>query len=176
MKRIFIVLLALIIITGCSKNQTPESINYIEIESSKVDMSGYKEMNSVDHQFKQISPDELFRVIKEDGSGAFYFGSTNCPSCQDMVHYINKAASDLDVTIYYLDAYSEIYPIDKEDQEELYNVLYPILEEREGKKTLLTPHFFVVVNGEFTSSQVGRIVEDDNKIIDKYKEMIEILK
>ena len=62
MKRIFIVLLALIIITGCSKNQTPESINYIEIESSKVDMSGYKEMNSVDHQFRQISPDELFRV------------------------------------------------------------------------------------------------------------------
>ena len=34
----------------------------------------------------------------------------------------------------------------------------------------------MVVNGEFTSSQVGRIVEDDNKIIDKYKEMIEILK
>ena len=99
---------------GCSSVPKGDDINYIDIKSENVDMSGYDGMKSIDHHFMLISPDEFFRVAEEDGSGAFYFGHTGCPSCQHVVKWIEEAATNCDKTVYYIDGYSTVYPLDKE--------------------------------------------------------------
>ena len=175
MKKLIMIISILMLMAGCSSVPKGDDINYIDIKSENVDMSGYDGMKSIDHHFMLISPDEFFRVAEEDGSGAFYFGHTGCPSCQHVVKWIEEAATNCDKTVYYIDGYSTVYPLDKEKQDQLYEVLYPVLEEWDGAKTLLTPHFFIMINGEFAASQVGYTENSEEEAVHHFEDMIKLL-
>ncbi|MBR4461838.1 MAG: glutaredoxin family protein [Erysipelotrichaceae bacterium] len=153
MKKILIILLFLL--CACSK-QLPVPEYPYEMESFKVDMSNYKGVSSTEHNFRLIHVSELFKCIDSKSSGIFYLGRENCHCCQQVIHYLNEAAEELGVTIYYINAYDEVEPLsDKERYDQLYEYLYDILGENDdGEKVLLTPHVFSIVNGEFYASQI----------------------
>jgi len=156
MKRCFILLCVMLILSSCGKKNEPEKISYnYEIVSKSVDMSGYEGVNSVKHNFRLIIPDELFRCIDNKSSGVFYLGRTNCGCCQRVCRYLNEVAQELGVTVYYIDVYNEDESLmDKEVQDRMYEYLDPILKEEEGEKNILTPQVFSVINGKFAGSQI----------------------
>lgn len=170
MKKICIFLLLFVSIVGCSSKNI-EPINYIKIDSMKIDMSSYKNMKSLDHHFEQITPKEFLKVYEEKGSGAFYIGSSSCPVCQEMVQYIEKSVDNNEITIYYIDAYNKQFPL-KDYYDEFFEILYPILEERDGEKTILMPHLFIMINGEFKTSNVGGFDGDSDYIVSEFKRII----
>ena len=175
MKKIFGVLLVLIMLAGCDKLPSGEEINYIPIEYKEVDMSGYDDMSSLNHHFKLITPDEYLRIYEEDGSGAFYFGSTSCHYCQEMVKYMEKAAEDSDQTIYYIDVYSASDPLTSV-LDEMTEALYPVLvEDSSGEKGIQTPHFLIMINGEYAASKVGGYEGSDEEIVKNYEDMLKLL-
>ena len=156
MKKIFIILYVVLTLCSCGKKEEEQKIKYTyEIVSSKVDMSGYEGVNSVKHNFRLITPSELYKVIDNKSSGVFLIGSTKCGCCQRVCRYLNEVAQELDVTVYYIDAYNEEEPLmDSQSQEKFKEYLDPILGEDDGKKAILTPQVFSVINGEFGGSQI----------------------
>lgn len=98
-----------------------------------------------------------------------------CPSCQHVVKWIEEAAANCDKTVYYIDGYSAVYPLDKEKPEQLYEVLYSVLEEIDGAKTLLTPYFFIMINGEFVASKVGYTENSEEEAVHHFEDMIKLL-
>ena len=174
MKKLLIaLLLGLLVLTGCSKDPVPTNTT---VESFNVDMSGYKNMSSTNHNFKGVNPSEMLKVIEEDRSAIFYIGYLGCGNCQQAVQYINQAAQELGVTVYYMDCYGT-----KEDfneyLEETIEVLNPILSAGpDGDKGIFTPHVFAVVNGELVDSKVGCKLDGTEKaakaLVDDYKNIM----
>lgn len=156
MKKILIVLM-LLVLCACQKDEPIIDTSGYEIVSDRVDMSSYYGVNSIDHKFRLVTCKELFNTIDNKGSGVFYLGRSNCNCCQDVTKYLNEVAKELDVTIYYIDVYNpnDDLASSKELQDELLKYLHDICaEDDEGNKALFTPHLFQVINGELGDSQI----------------------
>ncbi len=153
MKKILAILLAVLMITvmGC---ETQEEINYIDVNAKNVDMSAYDGMSSTDHHFLAVTPTEVLRLIREGGSGIFLISYSACPNCQNSVKYVEEAAANLGVTVYYMDCYDQSDPL-LDNLDEFISVLSPILDERDGEKVVLTPEVFQLINGEFGDYLIG---------------------
>ena len=179
MKKIGILFIVLIFFSACAKKEEKElpvpEYPYT-IVSKAVDMSAYEGVSSTRHNFRIITISELANTVDQKSSGVFFLGRTNCGCCQDVCKYLNEVALELNVTVYYINVYNEDEPLDQQDMiDALYKYLDPILNEDEGKKVLLTPQVFSIVNGEFYGSQIcvdGYNVTEDSSIrqIEKFKD------
>ena len=157
-KKIITILLVLLVCFGCSSKKNDINYTY-DIVSYPVDMSKYDGVNSTDHMFKRITVDQLFNCIDNKSSGIFYLGRTNCGCCQTCISYMNEAAKQLNVYIYYIDVYDPDMPLIipgedcpecKANTEKLREYIWDILEITDsGEKELQTPTVFSVINGEF---------------------------
>lgn len=186
MKKIFCLFIVLLLVTGCNES----GVNYTyDIKSSEVDMSGYEGVNSVNHNFRKITIDQLFNCVDEKSSGVFIMGMENCGCCQISVRYLNQAAQELGVTVYYIDVYDMSMPLIGDDCQEcvvrrdrLKEILNRILTVGEdGEKKLETPTVFSIVNGEVKDYLIchGNLSWDAvptesqvNKLVNKYKEIL----
>ena len=153
MKKLLVILL--LILCACSNNSNKPSYPY-EVKTEKVDMSAYDGVSSTQHNFMKTKVSELFKCFEEKSSGIFYIGRTNCNCCQTVTKYVSQKASDLGVTVYYIDAFDPEEPL---TEKETYNKLVEYLsdylpEDENGKKSLLTPHLFTLINGNIVGSQI----------------------
>ncbi len=175
MKKLLLCLVLIFGLFACGGHET--AINEITIESYDVDMSGYKGVNSTNHNFKGISPDEVIRLIDEGGSAVIYMGYEGCHVCQEAVQYLNEVAQNLGVTVYYLDCNSPIYPVRDEVFTNLVTALDSILETNDaGEKTIFTPHVFTIVNGELNKGHISVVSswEEGNPSEESIKELEDI--
>ena len=157
-KKVVAILLILLTCVSCGEKS---DINYpYEIKSHDVDMSKYDGVNSTDHMFKRVTIDQLFNCVDLKSSGVFYLGRTNCGCCQTTVQYMNEAAKEANVYIYYIDVYDPDMPMVisgedcaecKQRSDRIEEILYNFLDVNdEGEKVLQTPTVFTVINGEVT--------------------------
>lgn len=179
-KKIFLILCIVFMLSSCSSK---EKVCYpYEIKYKEVDMSGYEDINSTEHMFKGVTVQELFNVIDNKSSGVFYLGRTNCGCCQTCAKYINEAATQENVTVYYIDVYDKVMPIDTEElMDKLKMYIYEALNEVDGEKTLQTPIVFSVINGKISDSIVclsDNSWDDEptkiqeNRLLKKYKSIM----
>ena len=180
MKKICIFLILLLAISGC-KNKTPDFDSGFTIETYQCDMSAYDGMSSTNHHFLGTTVDELEKTLDEKGYGIFVLSYTTCPHCKVLMQYMEKAAEELDVYIYYLDAYSERYPImGTDDFDKLFELIKPVCEEVDGELGMQTPTLFTIIDGEFISYKIGADYEGTTpteKEAEKItKEYLEIMK
>lgn len=190
MKKVIVLFLSMFLLFGCSENTSSIDYTY-DIVSKDVDMSGYDGVNSTQHAFKAITVDQLFNCFDMKSSAIFYLGRTSCACCQTCVQYLNKAALELGVTVYYIDVYNPDMPLVstegscpecKDRTDKLREYLYEILAENEnGEKELQTPTVFSVVNGEIKDNIIclGNYQWDNppteaqkEKIINRYKQIL----
>lgn len=154
MKKIFCLFLVLLICCSCTENESKVNYTY-DIVTKAVDMSGYEGVNSTIHMFKGVTVDQLYNTIDNDSSAVFYLGRTNCECCQTCIKYLNEVATDLGVTVYYIDVYDKEMPIETDEEiQKLTDYLLPILAEVDGEKELQTPTVFSVINGELKNSLI----------------------
>ena len=187
MKKFILILMMFLLLCSCKEEKKESEIpGYtFEIESERIDMSGYEGVTSTKHNFRIVKLSEVFRTIDEGSSGIFYLGRTNCGCCQEITRILNEAAMELNVNVYYIDPYDEDYDLvsDVEIRKKTMEYLYDILDpNEEGEKDLMTPHVFTVINGHFGDSQVcfdHMKVDNSNKekkasaLKSRYLEMLE---
>jgi len=154
MKKSLLILL-LLLLCSCSNNTIKIQYPYT-IKAKDVDMSAYSGVNSTKHNFKAITVSEFFNTIDNKSSGIFYLGRSNCGCCQTTTKYLSEVASELGVTVYYIDVYNEDQPLtDKDLQDKLKVYMLDILNKDEnGEKQIFTPHLFTVINGELSKNLV----------------------
>lgn len=176
MKKILIIL-ALLGLCACGIKDV-DTVKMTEVETFPVDMSAYANMSSVDHQFVGVKPTDFIDIVNNDGSALFYIGYSSCPICNEAVPLINQAAKDLGLKVYYIDAYSEVYPL-TDYYDEFFEVIKPILKLRDGKPILYTPHVVAVKDGEFVADIIGLGKVDDlsteknyEKALNAYKDLM----
>ena len=182
MKKIFLVFLLMISLIGCKGNEEKISVDFEnQLPTYKADMSLYDGLSSSGHNFLGITVSNLKEAIDQDMSGIFVLSRKGCSHCQILMRYMDEAAKELNVYIYYIDAESSTYPIlGTSDYDLLLELMYPICEEIDGEVGLQTPHFFTLVNGEFVDSKIG---DKDNsvttgdkeseRIVSEYKKMMQ---
>ena len=185
MKKTFVCLILLLVMFGCSKNKEVPNFNSgFEIETYRTDMSGYNGLTSVNHRFLGTTVSQLKKTIDENGYGAFVLSRITCDHCQLCMKYINQAAEELGVYVYYLNGESSIYPIVGTDDYDVLDFYTKSIQEKDetGEIVLQTPHFFTVVNGKFVDSFVGVKFKDDlnptdseiKDLVNKYKKALEV--
>jgi len=131
------------------------SIPY-DIETYDCDMSLYEEVNEKDNCFKQTSVEQLEKLIEEKGYGIFVFSRTSCSHCQIVMKYIDEIASDMGLTVFYIDALSEEHPVlGTSNFDFLMDYLNDYLKSGEDGPELQTPHVFTIMDGEIKDSKVG---------------------
>lgn len=149
-------LLLIVLLGGCQKKEKAVPEFPYEVHSEKIDMSGYSGLSSTQHNFRLVSIEELYRTIDEKSSGVFYLATTSCGCCQNITRYLSEVASELGVTVYYIDAFDPENDLStREANERLVSYIEPIMGlDDNGNKVVLTPHLIVVTNGELSGSQI----------------------
>jgi len=181
MKRLLVLLLIVLLLSGCQKEKPIK--NDFDIETYEVDMTYYSGVTS-NNCFEGTSFEELKRCVEEKGSGIFYLGYIECPFCQSTVRYLDDVAMSLNVKVYYIDAYSDKYPfITNGNLDSFIELMYDYLpyDEEDDRKVALTPHVFTIINGKVAQSQISfdpwnmnNPTETQIKLIKaRYKEMLE---
>ena len=180
-KKFLTVIFVLLIL--CSCNEKPNDNPNFSIFTYRSDMSKYKGLNSINHNFVGTTVSELGKVINEKQSGAFVLSRESCNHCQMVMKLINEAAEELGVTVYYIDGESKTYPIVDTPDYDLLDSLIKSIEEPndDGEITPQTPHFFTVVNGKFKDSIIGFSIKgneptesENSKQLDKYKKALKV--
>ena len=98
-----LIVVILFFANGCSKSEKVVITNTVEVNSQKVDMKDYKQLEGNIANFQQITVAESTRFIKEGGSGIIYYGYVGCPFCERAIPLLNQAAIETGITIYYVD-------------------------------------------------------------------------
>ena len=179
MLRILFLSVAMILVYALSACSFAEQEIYTiqKLNSMKVDMSAYKGMSSTNHRFLRMPPEELIKLIEEKGSAVFYIGYSSCPNCQEAVKLINAVAEEYGIVVYYIDCYDENDPLSPY-VEEYEEVLYSILPEKDGERSIQVPLVFAVRKGTLSESYCGLISsydgseESDQKMIGIYKDIM----
>ena len=105
MKKLLILLGCVLLLCGCTKKEERVVLDYQnDFITYKADMSGYEGLTSSNHRFLGITVSELKKAIDEDKSGIFVLSRKGCTHCQLLMRYMDEAANELDVYIYYIDA------------------------------------------------------------------------
>ena len=156
MKKIFLALLTItLLLTGCSKSY--DQVNYtssVTLDSKPVDMSVYSNMDTLNHVFESVSMEEANRMYEEGGTGVVFYGYPGCGFCQRAVSVLNQAASEMGVSIYYVD-------VSKNDNEAAYDQLIEhvssVLTEENGEKALYVPQVFVIKDGQVVGNHLSLV-------------------
>lgn len=133
MKKIFVLLVLFFVLLGLmflnfSKDikvsSRKEKIN-VQINEKYVgynpDMSSYKNMRAFEHQFVGMHPKQFLSAIEDkDFKGIVFFGFKECHFCQEATSYLNEAAKEYNLKVYYIDCYNKDFPL-KDYYEEIKN-------------------------------------------------------
>ena len=177
MKKLITIIICLLILTGCKNDYSkPWNINTYD-----ADMSYYEGLNRSGHMFVGTTVGELKRLIDEKGYGVFVFSHKFCAHCQIAMKMMNDVAEELNVYIYYIDGYSDEYPIqDTENYDILFDILFDYLKEDENnEKAFFTPHIFSIIDGKIVESYIGTTWEgldytktDEKNLKDIYRNIL----
>ena len=145
----------------------------------KLRNGAYDNMSSTKHNFKEVNLFDVYDFIEKGGSGIFYLGYTSCHNCMTAVQYINQAAEEMGVTVYYINIDREDYHVadNKDVYNEVVEKLNPILgKDATGEKGIFTPDVFQVINGEFGDYFVGLTDDFDASNPEKTKKLVDVYK
>lgn len=156
MKKIYICLLLVLLLTGCTDKKEKESPLYLDMPSSyKVDMSEYNGLKAFDHQFVGVGVEEIFNALDNKGSGIFYLGYETCPFCNETIALVNEVAKETNQTIYYVNVYA-LEPDFLGQYDKFLEVFDNyLLENDAGEKALYTPLYIFIYNGEIVKFETG---------------------
>lgn len=155
MKRIISVLTILLLLVGCTKNETIEKVSYtndVVIDVENVDMSAYNEMSFSDHNYVGVQMNQIIKMINEGGTALVFLGYPGCFACNLTVPVLDQAAEDKGVEILYVKGDN----IPNEDFYGFIDLVEDHLQEgQDGEKTVMTPFIFALKDGKIVSEQTG---------------------
>lgn len=132
MKKIFVILVCLLILTGCNNSSAikfKESYESINNQESKSGKKHRAVTISKDNPFEEVSSDEIVKKIENKETFYVYFGDKLCPWCRSVIEKFIEVAHDNKIDkVYYV-------PIWNDDGEEILRDKYE-LNNGEIKKVI----------------------------------------
>ena len=172
------VLLAMIMIfAACgSTGSTDESGSTTEATSpfagmEPADLSGYDSMSDYDGESRLVETDvnEMVKLINDKETFVVFFSFEECPYCNAIMPYVNKAAEDADMYVGYIDTrsnpeWTNNMEIDGYDKVVKYFGDH-LPEDEDGKDHLYTPDMYFIKNGEVVARHDGVVEGADDPTV-----------
>ena len=152
-----LIVVILFFANGCSKSEKVVITNTVEVNSQKVDMKDYKQLEGNIANFQQITVAESTRFIKEGGSGIIYYGYVGCPFCERAIPLLNQAAIETGITIYYVDVKAKPMATDAEYQELVALIESTFDLDQNGEPAFYVPEVMGIKKGKITGYQVALV-------------------
>jgi len=195
---LLLLLLFLVVITGCNKKEVTDSIkfkNEYESLNNKTNDNNKKYKNlsiSEDNSIIYSNEDEIIKLLK-NGTGVIYFGFPECPWCRNAVPVLLDAALETGTDIYYFNALSirDIKEKDedgniittKEGTDKYYKILELLGEEAdtysglddESIKRLYFPTVVFVLDGKILYHHTGTVDSQKDPYVSLTKDQKEEL-
>lgn len=175
-KRALCVVLAMVLMTGCSSEEPESTTSDVTITSETADLTDYSLEAS--EYIQKITPRAFLEFVSAEGSGAFFMSTSSCEYCLIAMDLLVQAAEETGITVYYIDVDDQYYPF-SEFSEEIVAFLDSVLvHSDDGSVEVYLPHLFTVVNGEVAKSHIGLMSygyngsSDDDDIIEIYSEIL----
>jgi thiol-disulfide isomerase/thioredoxin len=156
MKKVFILLLFLLLLGGCGREKNFED--------------EYPAFADQEHVYRLSTYDEVVSALTvAEGVNVVLFGFKTCPYCQLTMPLINQAALATGIeAIYYLDI-KDIR--DQKTAEYLLLVGYldskvEDLDVRDGQKRLTVPDLYVIKDGEILSHRIATFKTETGYLLD----------
>ncbi len=158
MKKIFSILMVLLVLTGCAEKKTTLE----DLKTIPNDMMSYETMIEPSNRFLELSFEEALRLFEEKGSGILLISRPSCPHCLNAVPVLHEVAEEHDLMIYYVDC-SKGFENQHLEKLEVYaaNVL--------GARGVLVPIVFSIINGEALGKHIGTVAEEDGLLTEEQK-------
>lgn len=172
MKKFFIIVIGLILLTGCSNHQKleTEKSDAILFKEEYESLNNQKNASGKSYRSLEIDEDnsfiyksalEIVEMIDNKETFVVYFGFASCPWCRSMISTLTSVAEDLGISrIYYVDVL-EIRDIVEIDQEgsivttrEGTNAYYQLLDKLDG---VLDSYILTDANGNEIDTSKKRI-------------------
>ena len=185
MKKIIMIILALVFITGCGNNKVNDSIKFKESYESLNDSKRSISI-SEDNPFVYSNGEEVINKINDNEEMFIYIGDPKCPWCRSVIEKFISVAKEANVDkVYYVEIWdndhNEIYRskaiVNDEGKVEFTvkgtEAYYKLLEKADkflsdytvkdkdgnsiktGEKRLFAPTFIYVKNGEVKALETG---------------------
>ncbi|MBQ7888160.1 MAG: conjugal transfer protein TraF [Erysipelotrichaceae bacterium] len=161
MKKLICLFMALLCLTGCKEKRV--FIDDLNVVPN--DMMSYETMSEPSSHFLEITMEESLRFFEEGGSGILMISRSTCPHCLNAVPVMAEIAEKYDLTIYYVDCGKDF------DAEHL-NQLEQYTKDVLGKRGLMVPIVFSIINGKAVDQHIGTIAEEDGLLSDEQKEQV----
>src|SRR5574344_237503 len=169
-KKILLIIMAILLITGCTKKEnsvTSEDITPLVTDTSKF-KTEYEEGNngiivnvSDDDKIKYVTPSEVLNILTS-GTGIIYFGRPTCPWCRNVVPVLLEVARTNNLTVNYLNP-GEITGDDVKDYVKVKEALDSYLDyDEDGTKSLHIPDVYFVYNGKILGHHLSTVSSQDD--------------
>lgn len=165
MKRLLLVLMCLIVLSGCSNK-----IKYDNPEGEAYDMSGY-DIEST--HFYNVSYDQVLEMIAQKKTIVVYLGYEDCPWCQELVPILDKVLDSFTIEIYYVDVRSEESLNNKEGLNRLTE--YAGQTNAQGELIFFFPSILFIQKGELVNQHIGTVSGHDTNVAKMTEKQIERL-
>lgn len=170
-KKILTCLSLLLMISGCSSQQTSSVTSTSETKSEDVILSDIYDNLSSDNQFDIMLKDDLKTFI-EHGTGILYFSFPECPWCQAYIPMLNDVLKEEDARAYYYNIH-----IDKEEDRDFYDEIAQLLIDQnesgnedvvlygnDGKPLIYMPLVLFINNGKIQAWNGESNTNDSDEI------------
>ena len=161
MKKIISLFLILFIFTqtGCTNKETVSS-RHEEIPYTIPDMSGYRNMEGKEHNFREITLESLVELFRQKETFYIWMSKTDCIYCQNAVWILNDAALEAGASVYYLDTGRPLENMTVEEFYTLYDELCgymrdACLVDNDGSLALYAPMIANIQNGQLIKHHVS---------------------
>lgn len=158
MKKLMCLLMVLFVFAGCQNKK----VFLEDLDVVPNDMTSYETMSEPSSHFLELSMEESLRLLKEGGSGILMISRSTCPHCLNAVPVMNEVAQKHDLTVYYVDCGKDF---DADHLHELEELTKDVL----GKRGLLVPIVFSIINGEAVGKHIGTVPEEDGLLTDEQR-------
>ena len=178
MKKSLVILLLLLVCTGCNNNSlptptptaTPSSkpnlCDPIDPCENKANMTSYATMADIaEHVYIEITMEQALAKIESNESEIIYFGFDTCPWCLEVVPVLNEVAQEEGLSVYYVNTRSDL-SISEEGmayRAQIVEILQDLLQFNEDRqqKWLYVPDVLFMKNGEIMANHIGTLDDHD---------------
>ena len=160
MKKIFLSLLIITLLSSCTNRQNTGNVSGCDLAVScnePADMSSYEfYVEGEDYVFVRSDVRDMLKRMDDHETFIVYFGFSRCPWCRDMMPILNDAAKEAGYPISYIDTREKEEwksNIDIDDYDLLAERFKEYLQEDEnGIPHLYTPFLIFIKDGEIVKT------------------------
>lgn len=150
MKKVLLLLLSLLLVTGCVN----KNIEYDQPETEVTDMSGY----GLDTQnFHYLKLDDMFKMMEDRKTFIVVLSHIGCPWCEGLLPVLDQIINEKGMQVYYLNSLADELASDTEGLDKLLDLAKEYVTYEDDKPVLWVPSIFYVQLGKIIDVHEGTV-------------------